>query len=51
MTIEMTGPGGSIAAFSDGTPTEAMQAALANGGPQTAGSTLAQLGDPGAPPA
>ncbi|HEX4196006.1 MAG TPA: hypothetical protein VHZ26_01055 [Caulobacteraceae bacterium] len=50
MTIAVTGPGGSISAFPDGTPTS-MQAALAKvyGGPQTAGSALAQLGDPGPP--
>jgi hypothetical protein len=51
MTIEVTGLDGSVSAFPDGTPTSTMQTALAKvyGGPQTAGSALAQLSDPGPP--
>ncbi|HEX4199459.1 MAG TPA: hypothetical protein VHZ26_18635 [Caulobacteraceae bacterium] len=51
MTIEVTGPDGSIVEFPGGTPTSTMQTALAKvyGDPQTAGSALAQLSDPGPP--
>ncbi|HEX4198748.1 MAG TPA: hypothetical protein VHZ26_15025 [Caulobacteraceae bacterium] len=45
MTIEVTGPDRSIVEFPESTPTSTMHAALAKfyGGPQTAGSALAQL--------
>jgi GH24 family phage-related lysozyme (muramidase) len=48
VTIEVTGPDRSIVEFPEGTPTATMQTALAKfyGGPQTAGSALAQLSDP-----
>jgi hypothetical protein len=51
VTIEVTGPDRSIVEFPEGTPTSTMQTALAKayGGPQTAGSALAQLSDPEAP--